>query len=183
VSRLAASFYSTRPSLHAFVMKQLGCLCVGLAVGALDWVAIMLNGLMYRFLAAFAVMFMTSSVALANLVANIDLSRQLMTVSVDGTPYAQWRVSTGRNGYGTPTGSFRPYLLRRMHYSSKYENSPMPHSVFFRGGFAIHGTQYVKRLGIRASHGCVRLHPRNAAKLYHLVLVNGLDNTRIRIHW
>ncbi|HEY7748668.1 MAG TPA: L,D-transpeptidase [Aestuariivirgaceae bacterium] len=121
--------------------------------------------------------------ASANLVANIDLSRQVMTVTVGGSTYARWPVSTGRSGYGTPTGSYRPYLLRRMHYSSKYENSPMPHSVFFRGGYAIHGTQYVKRLGRRASHGCVRLHPSNARRLYHLVLRYGFDHTRIRIHW
>lgn len=130
-----------------------------------------------------AALLLSAQSALASIVANIDLSRQVMTITVDGAPYARWKVSTGRNGYGTPTGSFRPYLLRRMHYSSKYENSPMPHSVFFRGGYAIHGTQYVKRLGRRASHGCVRLHPRNAARLYHLVLRYGFDNTRIRIHW
>jgi lipoprotein-anchoring transpeptidase ErfK/SrfK len=124
-----------------------------------------------------------SEAVLANVVANIDLSRQVMTVSVGGSVFARWRVSTGRNGYPTPTGSFRPYLLKRMHYSSKYENSPMPHSVFFRGGYAIHGTQYVKRLGRRASHGCVRLHPSDAARLYSLVLRHGFDNTRIRIHW
>jgi lipoprotein-anchoring transpeptidase ErfK/SrfK len=132
---------------------------------------------------ALAAFLLSAQSALANIVANIDLSRQVMTVTVDGAPYARWKVSTGRNGYGTPTGSYRPYLLRRMHYSSKYENSPMPHSVFFRGGYAIHGTQYVKRLGRRASHGCVRLHPRNAARLYQLVLRYGFDNTRIRIHW
>jgi len=143
----------------------------------------MLHRLMCSLLPALTALFLSVQSALASLVANIDLSRQVMTVTVDGAHYAQWKVSTGRNGYGTPTGSFRPYLLRRMHYSSKYENSPMPHSVFFRGGYAIHGTQYIKRLGRRASHGCIRLHPRNAAQLYRLVLVYGLDNTRIRIHW
>jgi lipoprotein-anchoring transpeptidase ErfK/SrfK len=135
------------------------------------------------FVSAMAGLLLGSEAALANVVANIDLSRQVMTVSVGGSVFARWRVSTGRNGYSTPTGSFRPYLLKRMHYSSKYENSPMPHSVFFRGGYAIHGTQYVKRLGRRASHGCVRLHPSNAARLYRLVLRHGFDNTRIRIHW
>ena len=143
----------------------------------------MLDRLMYLILPGLAGLLLSAQSALAALVANIDLSRQVMTVTVDGAPYARWKVSTGRNGYGTPTGSYHPYLLRRMHYSSKYENSPMPHSVFFRGGYAIHGTQYVKRLGSRASHGCIRLHPRNAAKLYRLVLAYGMDNTRIRIHW
>jgi lipoprotein-anchoring transpeptidase ErfK/SrfK len=69
-----------------------------------------------------------------------------------------------------------------MHYSSKYENSPMPYSVFFRGGYAIHGTGYVKSLGRPVSHGCVRLHPRNAAMLYRLVRSYGMSNTRIVIH-
>jgi lipoprotein-anchoring transpeptidase ErfK/SrfK len=124
-----------------------------------------------------------SQVALANVVAHINLSQQVMTVTVGGAVYARWPVSTGRDGYSTPSGSFRPYLLKRMHYSRKYDNSPMPHSVFFRGGYAIHGTQYVKRLGRRASHGCVRLHPSNAAKLYRLVLRHGFGNTRIRIRW
>jgi len=129
-----------------------------------------------------AALLLTTEAALASVVANIDISRQRMTITVDGAPYASWPVSTGVNGYNTPMGSYRPYLVKRMHYSSKYENAPMPHSVFFRGGYAIHGTPYIKRLGRRASHGCVRLHPANAARLYKLVLVYGFDNTRIRIH-
>jgi lipoprotein-anchoring transpeptidase ErfK/SrfK len=136
-----------------------------------------------RFALTLAALLLGSQITFANIVAHIDLSRQVMTVSVGGKVYAHWPVSTGRDGYSTPTGNFRPYLLRRMHYSSKYENSPMPHSVFFRGGYAIHGTQYIKRLGRRASHGCVRLHPRHAAKLFRLVLMHGFDNTRIRIRW
>jgi lipoprotein-anchoring transpeptidase ErfK/SrfK len=68
-----------------------------------------------------------------------------------------------------------------MHYSSKYENSPMPHSVFFRGGYAIHGTNYVKRLGRPASHGCIRLAPSNAATLYKLIRRHGMKKTRISI--
>ena len=120
--------------------------------------------------------------AVASVRASIDLSAQAMTVTVDGLHYATWRVSTARRGYHTPIGSFRPYLLKRMHYSSKYENSPMPYSVFFRGGYAIHGTGYVKSLGRPVSHGCVRLHPRNAATLYRLVRSYGMGNTRIVIH-
>ena len=120
--------------------------------------------------------------AVAAVRASIDLSAQAMTVTVDGVHYATWRVSTARRGYHTPIGSFRPYLLKRMHYSSKYENSPMPYSVFFRGGYAIHGTGYVKSLGRPVSHGCVRLHPRNAATLYRLVRSYGMSSTRIVIH-
>jgi lipoprotein-anchoring transpeptidase ErfK/SrfK len=92
-----------------------------------------------------------------------------------------WAVSTARKGYRTPVGSFRPQRLERMWYSRKYDMSPMPHSVFFRGGYAIHGTNYVKSLGRPASHGCVRLAPGNAAALYSLVRKHGMGGTRIII--
>jgi lipoprotein-anchoring transpeptidase ErfK/SrfK len=57
----------------------------------------------------------------------------------------------------------------------------MPHSIFFHGGYAIHGTEYVKRLGTPASHGCVRLHPENAATLYEMVQENGMDAISIEV--
>jgi lipoprotein-anchoring transpeptidase ErfK/SrfK len=68
-----------------------------------------------------------------------------------------------------------------MHYSRKYHNSPMPWSVFFKGGYAIHGTNAIRRLGRPASHGCIRVHPRNAKKLYQLIKRYGKQNTRIII--
>jgi lipoprotein-anchoring transpeptidase ErfK/SrfK len=123
----------------------------------------------------------SAGTASANVVAVVDVSTQRMYVTVDGGPYAVWKVSTGRRGYGTPRGSFRPKYLKRMHYSSKYENSPMPYSVFFYGGYAIHGTQYVRRLGSPASHGCIRLHTGNAAHLYYLIKRYGRGSTRIRV--
>ena len=102
-----------------------------------------------------------------------------MHVTVNGVPRFSWAVSTARRGYRTPVGSYRPVRLERMWYSRKYDWSPMPYSVFFRGGYAIHGTNYVKRLGTPASHGCVRLHAANAATLYQLVRQHGMKNTRI----
>jgi lipoprotein-anchoring transpeptidase ErfK/SrfK len=69
--------------------------------------------------------------------------------------------------------------MHTMWYSRKYDNSPMPHSIFFRGGYAIHGTDRIKSLGRPASHGCVRLHPRNARALFRLVKAHGAGNTRI----
>jgi lipoprotein-anchoring transpeptidase ErfK/SrfK len=111
----------------------------------------------------------------------IDISSQTMLVNVNGWSYGRWKVSTARSGYHTPRGSFRPYLLKKMHYSRKYDNSPMPNSIFFLGGYAIHGTGYVKSLGRPASHGCVRLAPGNAAKLYDLIKKHGLGSARITI--
>ena len=119
--------------------------------------------------------------ASANVVAQISLSAQRVNVSVDGSPAYSWAVSTARRGYVTPTGSYRPTRTERMWYSRKYDMSPMPYSVFFRGGYAIHGTGYVRSLGRPASHGCIRLAPANAAKFYNLVRSRGMRNARIVI--
>jgi lipoprotein-anchoring transpeptidase ErfK/SrfK len=104
---------------------------------------------------------------------HIDISSQRMSVKVNGFPYAYWKVSTARRGYYTPRGSFGVTRMAKVYYSRKYDNSPMPNSIFFHGGYAIHGSYYVKSLGRPASHGCVRLHPQNAAALYALVQRHG----------
>jgi L,D-transpeptidase catalytic domain len=49
----------------------------------------------------------------------------------------------------------------------------------FYKGYATHGTTELSRLGGPASHGCVRLHPRNAATLYALVQGFGGANAHL----
>jgi lipoprotein-anchoring transpeptidase ErfK/SrfK len=124
---------------------------------------------------------MTVSGWSAALEARVDISSQRMTVTQYGRVLYTWPVSTARAGYVTPRGSYRPYRLNRMWYSRKYEMSPMPYSVFFRGGYAIHGTNYVKSLGRPASHGCIRLHTANAATFFSMVKQAGPGNTRIYV--
>ena len=121
------------------------------------------------------------SIAQAEIVAKINLSSQRMAVYVNGAPRYNWRVSTARPGYRTPTGTFKPTALVRYHRSSIYEGSPMPYSIFFLRGYAIHGSYEIKHLGRPASHGCIRLHPANAAALYSLVQRYGTGNTLIKI--
>jgi L,D-transpeptidase catalytic domain len=106
----------------------------------------------------------------------IDLSSQTMNVDSDQGSYS-WPISSARSGYFTPTGHFGVESLQPMHYSKKYYNSPMPHSIFFDGGFAIHGTYETRWLGQPASHGCVRISPANAAVLYRLVQEEGATIT------
>lgn len=113
--------------------------------------------------------------------AKINLSNQRMEVFRGDELLYNWKVSTARRGYRTPLGKYKPLYLVKMHYSRKYHNSPMPHSIFFNGGYAIHGTNSIGRLGKKASHGCVRLHPKNAQKLFTLVLEYGKKNTSIEI--
>jgi hypothetical protein len=102
-----------------------------------------------------------------------------MAVSVDGVPRYRFAVSTGRAGYGTPSGTYRPQRLAASWFSKLYYNSPMPHSIFFHGGYAIHGSYEINRLGGPASHGCIRLHPANAATLFELVEAEGMGATTI----
>ena len=120
--------------------------------------------------------------ARADVVVQIDKSSQRMAVIVNGATRYNWPVSTGRNGYGTPSGVFQPQSMSRRWFSRKYYNSPMPHAIFFYYGFAIHGTNDLARLGGPASHGCVRLHPSHAAALFALVQRDGPRNTRIVIN-
>ena len=133
---------------------------------------------MTAFVAMIALAFFTHG-AKAETDITISKSRQRMIVHSSEGSYS-WPVSTARRGYYTPTGVFYPYSLQPMHYSRKYDNAPMPHSIFFSGGYAIHATPHTGNLGRPASHGCVRLSPGNAATLYGIVSRDRGDTT-IRI--
>jgi hypothetical protein len=141
---------------------------------------------MLRFLGAFAAVALLAGLvaspapASAGIVVTVDKTAQHLSVSVDGVPRYSWPVSTARIGYRTPVGTYRPERLERTYFSRKYDWSPMPHSIFFHGGYAIHGSTEVSRLGSPASHGCIRLAPANAAMLFALVKANTND-TRIVI--
>jgi len=130
--------------------------------------------------AAIAALLATS--ANAAVLITVDKATQRMTVQVDGVTRWQWKVSTGRSGHDTPAGTFRAQSMETMHHSRKYDNAPMPHSIFFTdGGHAIHGSSAIGQLGTRASHGCVRLEPGNATRLFALVGQQGRHNTTIVI--
>lgn len=110
-----------------------------------------------------------SGAAATRLTVTIDLSSQSMQIKGDNQVLHDWPVSTARPGYRTPIGTFRPSRLERVWYSSIYDNAPMPYSVFFHRGYAIHGTTEISKLGRPSSHGCVRLHPDNARTLFELI--------------
>lgn len=114
------------------------------------------------------------------LVITINKVSQKMTMTLDGKAKYKWPVSTGVTGYDTPSGTFSPFRMEKEYYSKEWDNAPMPHSIFFTSrGHAVHGSYHVKSLGRRASHGCVRLHPDNAAKLFALVQQTGMSNTSV----
>src|SRR3974377_1824090 len=113
-------------------------------------------------------------------VINIDKTKQEMTVLVDGIEKYHWPVSTGRAGYSTPSGTYTATSMNESWYSKQWDNSPMPHSIFFmKDGHAVHGSYEVKNLGKPASHGCVRISPENATTLYALVADRRYSGRRV----
>jgi hypothetical protein len=118
--------------------------------------------------------------ARAELLITIDKSSQSITIDVDGNTRYVWPVSTGAPGYDTPSGQYKPFRMEADHFSKEWDDAPMPHSIFFTmQGHAIHGSTHLKAIGTPASHGCVRLEPKNAAVLFDLVKQQKMANTRV----
>jgi len=130
-------------------------------------------------LASAAVLLAGAAGAAADTVTiTVNKSTQRLHVTINGVMRYEWPVSTARQGYNTPNGVYGVERMARQWYSRRYDWSPMPHSIFFDGGYAIHGSYEISRIGTPASHGCIRLHPANAAVLYALVERNR-GSTRI----
>jgi len=117
-----------------------------------------------------------------HLLAKIDISKQAMQVYRGDTLLYKWKISSGKEGHATPRGKYKAMYTVKNYKSKKYNNASMPYSVFFKYGYAIHGTKSVNRLGSPASHGCIRLRTNNAKKFYTLVRKLGKKNTTIRIN-
>jgi L,D-transpeptidase catalytic domain len=130
---------------------------------------------------AFAAAFvLPAAPASASILVTIDKSTQEMSVAVDGAQRYVWPVSTGRPGYDTPNGTFKPNRMDADHYSQEWDNAPMPHAVFFDlDGHAIHGFFDVKHLGRAVSHGCVRLSPDHAQTLFNMIKTQGMGDTKV----
>jgi hypothetical protein len=94
----------------------------------------------------------------------VSLATQRAVVYRNGLPIGITTVSTGRPGYRTPTGVFTVLQKHVEHYSSIYDNAPMPYMQRLTwGGVALHGGNLP---GYPASHGCIRLPHAFARLLY-----------------
>lgn len=132
-------------------------------------------------LTALVVLAAPAMASAARLTIAVDISAQRMTVTADGHVLYHWPVSTARPGYRTPVGTYRPYRMEREWYSTIYDYAPMPFSIFFLRGYAIHGTTDISHLGQPVSHGCIRLHPDNARTLFRKVQSVGMSQSTIVI--
>lgn len=101
----------------------------------------------------------------------VSLATQRAVIYRNGVPIGITTVSTGRPGYRTPTGVFTVLQRRVEHYSSLYNNAPMPYMQRLTwGGVALHGGNLP---GYPASHGCIRL-PQEFARLLYGVTHLGM---------
>lgn len=128
-----------------------------------------------------ALVFASAAPAAAGVQIRVNLNAQTMQVTTPDGEVRNWTISSGRKGFNTIRGNYRPYALKTYHWSRKYGGA-MPHAIFFKGGYAIHGTGAVKALGRPASHGCIRLHPAHAKELFQMVKRHGQGSTRIAIN-
>jgi len=128
-------------------------------------------------------LFVLASPASGAVLITVDKATQQMSVAVDGALRWTWPVSTGQAKYDTPNGAYTTFRMERHHFSREWDDAPMPYSIFFtKAGHAIHGSYATRRLGRPASHGCVRLAPKNAEQLFALVRQQGLANTQVVVN-
>ena len=85
----------------------------------------------------------------------VDLSRQLAAVYRGGVRIGLTTISSGREGYETPTGVFKIRAKNAVHYSNRYDNAAMPFTERLTDdGVALHAGRVP---GYPESHGCVHL--------------------------
>ena len=98
----------------------------------------------------------------------IDISDQHLTAWQGDVPVFETTVSTGKPGYRTLPGVFhvyRKYEQTRMR-GVDYDTPDVPWTMYYSGGFAIHGAYWHNNFGTPVSHGCVNLRVPEAKALY-----------------
>ena len=98
----------------------------------------------------------------ALLVVNLETQRAVFFRN--GVPIGATTISSGKEGYETPTGVFTILQKNKEHYSRTYDNAPMPNMqrLTWRG-IALHAGNLP---GYPASHGCIRLPAKFSSLLF-----------------
>jgi len=111
----------------------------------------------------------------------VDISQQSMRVYQGNRRIYHWRVSTGRRGFGTPRGNFRPKFIRKRYRSDVCHGQFMMNAIVLNNKLAIYGSNSTWKLGQNVSYGCVRISKDNSKKLYKLVQSYGKYRVRVKI--
>jgi lipoprotein-anchoring transpeptidase ErfK/SrfK len=109
---------------------------------------------------------------------DVDLSRQMVTAYEGTAPVRTVTVSTGLPHTPTPVGQFRIWVKFRYDdmVGPGYYLSDVPYTMYFHGGYGLHGTYWHNNFGHPMSHGCVNLPTPEAEWLFHWAEVGTLVN-------
>lgn len=99
----------------------------------------------------------------------IILSRQRLIAWEGKTPVYAVIVSTGKPGMDTPVGVFaiQTKLERTRMRGADYDVDSVPHTMYYDGNYAIHGTYWHHKFGTPVSHGCTNVAVDHARWLFN----------------
>lgn len=98
----------------------------------------------------------------------VNLSRQRLTAWENGRRVYSTVISSGKRSTPTRRGVFAiqtKYRYKTMR-GRGYVAPNVPYTMFYSGGYAIHGAYWHNRFGTPVSHGCVNLPVSQARRLY-----------------
>lgn len=98
----------------------------------------------------------------------VNVSTQRLIAWEGSLPVYAVIVSTGTDDTPTVTGSF---TIQSKHRSARmqgddYDVPDVPFTMYYYGGYAIHGAYWHRRFGTPVSHGCVNVAVNHAEWLY-----------------
>ena len=107
----------------------------------------------------------------------VNLRNQYAALYAGDTMKFVTLISSGDEEHDTPTGIFRvesKHVTATMddeeNMSSAYFIQDVPWVLYFRGSYALHGAFWHNRFGLRTSHGCINLAPRDAKRFFEFAM-------------
>lgn len=98
----------------------------------------------------------------------VNLTSQQVIAWEGETPVFTFSASTGLPNTPTVTGEYHIYwkLEKTLMTGPNYYLPDVPYTMYFYGGYGLHGTYWHNNFGQPMSHGCVNLETGNAQKLF-----------------
>ena len=99
----------------------------------------------------------------------IKLSSQRLIAWEGKTPVYAILISTGKDSTPTYPGVFAIQTRARVAHmkGADYDVADVPYTMYYDGGYAIHGAYWHHRFGTPVSHGCINLAVNHARWLFN----------------
>lgn len=112
---------------------------------------------------------------------DVDLTQQRVYAYAGDTIVNSFLVSTGTWDHPTVTGKYKIWI--KLRYTDMagpgYYLPDVPYTMYFYGGYGLHGTYWHSNFGTPMSHGCVNLSIPDAAWLYDFAY----EGTTVNVHY